>query len=76
MERGKVVVNEYFEINVEGIYVIGDIIDIFFLVYVVFKEGIVVVENVLGKIKVVDYRVILRCVYIEFEVVGVGKIEK
>ncbi len=76
MERGKVVVNEHLETNVEGIYAIGDIIDTPFLAHVASKEGIVAVENALGKTKVVDYRAIPRCVYTEPEVAGVGKTEK
>lgn len=76
IERGKVVVNEHLETNVEGIYAIGDIIDTPFLAHVASKEGIVAVENALGKTKVVDYRAIPRCVYTEPEVAGVGKTEK
>ncbi|EQG96361.1 pyridine nucleotide-disulfide oxidoreductase family protein, partial [Clostridioides difficile DA00191] len=70
------VVNEHLETNVEGIYAIGDIIDTPFLAHVASKEGIVAVENALGKTKVVDYRAIPRCVYTEPEVAGVGKTEK
>lgn len=76
MERGKIVVNEHLETNVEGIYAIGDIINTPFLAHVASKEGMVAVENALGKNKVVNYLAVPRCVYTEPEVAGVGKTEK
>lgn len=76
MERGKIVVNENLETNIEGIYAIGDLINTPFLAHVASKEGIVAVENALGKSKVVNYTAIPRCVYTEPEVAAVGKTEK
>lgn len=76
MERGKIVVNEHLETNIEGIYAIGDIINTPFLAHVASKEGIVAVENALGKSKTVNYTAVPRCVYTEPEVAGVGKTEK
>ncbi|MGL5314897.1 MAG: dihydrolipoyl dehydrogenase [Peptostreptococcaceae bacterium] len=76
MNRGKIVVNENLETNVEGIYAIGDLIDTPFLAHVASKEGIVAVENAFGKSKVVDYTAVPRCVYTEPEVAAVGKTEK
>ncbi|RDY24146.1 dihydrolipoyl dehydrogenase [Romboutsia maritimum] len=76
MERGKIVVNEHLETNVEGIYAIGDLINTPFLAHVASKEGMVAVENALGKSKTVNYLAVPRCVYTEPEVAGVGKTEK
>lgn len=76
MERGKIIVNEHLETNIEGIYAIGDIINTPFLAHVASKEGIVAVENALGKSKTVNYTAVPRCVYTEPEVAGVGKTEK
>lgn len=76
MERGKIVVNEHLETNIGGIYAIGDVIDTPFLAHVASKEGMVAVENALGKNKVVNYLAVPRCVYTEPEVAGVGKTEK
>ena len=76
MERGKIVVNENLETNVEGIYAIGDLIDTPFLAHVASKEGMIAVENAFGKSKVVNYTAVPRCVYTEPEVAGVGKTEK
>ncbi len=41
LNRGKVVVNEYLETSVEGIYAIGDLINTPMLAHVASKEGIV-----------------------------------
>ena len=76
MQRGKIVVNENLETNVEGIYAIGDLIDTPFLAHVASKEGMIAVENAFGKSKVVNYTAVPRCVYTEPEVAGVGKTEK
>ncbi len=75
-ERGKIIVDENLQTNIEGIYAIGDLINTPFLAHVASKEGVVAVENALGKDKKVDYRSIPRCVYTEPEVASVGKTEK
>ncbi|MGL4911947.1 MAG: dihydrolipoyl dehydrogenase [Romboutsia sp.] len=76
MNRGKIVVNENLETNVEGIYAIGDLIDTPFLAHVASKEGIVAVENAFGKSKVVNYTAVPRCIYTEPEVAAVGKTQR
>ncbi|AOY76407.1 dihydrolipoyl dehydrogenase [Clostridium formicaceticum] len=76
MERGKIVVNEKMETNVEGIYAIGDIVDTPFLAHVASKEGMVAAENALGKDKTVSYRAVPRCIYTSPEVAAVGITEK
>lgn len=75
-ERGKIVVNDKMETNVEGIYAIGDIVDTPFLAHVASKEGMIAVENALGKDKKISYKAVPRCVYTEPEVAGVGITEK
>ena len=76
VEKGKIVVNEKLETNIEGIYAIGDLINTPFLAHVASKEGEVAVENALGKYKTVNYNAVPRCVYTEPEVAAVGKTEK
>jgi len=76
VERGKVVVNTKMETNVADIYAIGDIVDTPFLAHVASKEGIVAVENALGKDKEVSYRAVPRCIYTSPEVAAVGMTEK
>ncbi|WP_296645444.1 dihydrolipoyl dehydrogenase [Romboutsia sp. 13368] len=76
LNRGKIVVNENLETNVEGIYAIGDLINTPMLAHVASKEGIIAVENAFGKSKSVDYTAVPRCVYTEPEVAAVGKTQK
>ncbi|MGL5750002.1 MAG: dihydrolipoyl dehydrogenase [Paraclostridium sp.] len=77
LDRGKIVVNENLETNINGIYAIGDIINTPFLAHVASKEGLVAAQNaVLGNSKTVNYTAIPRCVYTEPEVAGVGQTEK
>ena len=77
LERGKIVVNENLETNIEGIYAIGDLINTPFLAHVASKEGLIAAQNALfGNSKTVNYKAVPRCVYTEPEVAGVGKTEK
>ena len=76
LNRGKIVVNENLETNIEGIYAIGDLINTPMLAHVASKEGIIAVENAFGKSKSVDYTAVPRCVYTEPEVAAVGKTQK
>ena len=76
LNRGKIVVNENLETNIEGIYAIGDLINTPMLAHVASKEGIIAVENAFGKSKIVDYTAVPRCVYTEPEVAAVGKTQK
>lgn len=58
------------------IYVIGDVIGGFQLVYVVLYEGIIVVEYFVGfNLYLLDLMFVLKCIYLSFEVVSVGLIE-
>jgi dihydrolipoamide dehydrogenase len=74
--RGRIVVNEKMETNIEGIYAIGDIVDSPQLAHVASKEGMIAVENAMGKNKKVDYRAVPRCVFTEPEIAAVGYTEK
>ncbi len=76
LNRGKVVVDENLQTNVDGIYAIGDLINTPFLAHVASKEGIIAVENAFGKNKTVDYTAVPRCVYTEPELAAVGKTER
>jgi len=77
VERGAVVVNEYLETNIPGIYAIGDAIGGILLAHVASYEGILAVENaLLDAKKKTDYAVVPRCVFTDPEVGGVGITEK
>jgi dihydrolipoamide dehydrogenase len=76
-ERGKLIVNEYLETNVEGIYAIGDLTISPDLAHVASRQGIVAVENaVLDKKKKISYKAVPGCVFTEPEVASVGMKEK
>ncbi len=76
-DRGKVVVDEFYRTNVEGVYAIGDIVDGPALAHVASAEGIVCVEKIAGhKPQPVDYANIPGCTYTSPEVASVGMTEK
>lgn len=60
------------KINVDNIYVIGDVICGAMFVYKVEEEGVFVVEVIVGEKLYIDYNFILGVVYIWLEVVSVG----
>ncbi|WP_167613118.1 dihydrolipoyl dehydrogenase [Maribellus sediminis] len=75
-ENGKVLVDEYYKTNVDGIYAIGDIVAGPALAHVASAEGIVCVEKIAGKNpEPVDYGNIPGCTYTNPEVSSVGLTE-
>lgn len=76
-EKGRVIVNEYLESSVEGIYAIGDLTISPDLAHLASRQGIVAVENaVLDKKKKVSYKAVPGCIFTEPEVASVGMKEK
>ncbi|MBR4850943.1 MAG: dihydrolipoyl dehydrogenase [Tidjanibacter sp.] len=76
-ERDKIVVDEYYRTNVEGVYAIGDIIATPALAHVASAEATVCVEAICGESpEPVDYTTIPSCVYTTPEVAMVGLTEK
>ncbi|MDD4169011.1 MAG: dihydrolipoyl dehydrogenase [Desulfotomaculaceae bacterium] len=71
-QRGEIIVNDKLETSVPGIYAIGDITGKVQLAHVASAQGLVAVENILGRTKVMDYRVIPNCIFTHPEVAGVG----
>ena len=75
-ERGKVLVNDYYQTNVEGIYAIGDIVHGPALAHVASREGIICVEKIAGhQPELMDYDNIPACTYTTPEVASVGMTE-
>ena len=75
-ENGRVLVDEYYKTNVDGIYAIGDIVAGPALAHVASAEGIVCVEKIAGKNpEPVDYGNIPGCTYTNPEVSSVGLTE-
>lgn len=77
VERGKVIVDEYYRTNVEGVYAIGDIVHGPALAHVASREAIVCVEKLAGHHpQIVNYNNIPGCTYTTPEVASVGLSEK
>jgi len=74
-KNGSVVVDEYLQTSVPGIYAIGDVRG-GNLAHVARKEGEVVVDNILGNKIPMDYRVVPWVIYTGLEIAGVGITEK
>jgi len=72
MEGKFIKVNSKMETNVEGIYAIGDVIGKLMLAHAASAEGIVAVENIMGKFREVDYQKIPSCICSFPEVASVG----
>jgi dihydrolipoamide dehydrogenase len=76
-DKGKVLVNEFYQTNVEGIYAIGDIVPGQALAHVASAEGIICVEKIAGHHpEPLDYNNIPGCTYAWPEVASVGYTEK
>lgn len=77
VERGKVVVDEYFRTNIKGVYAIGDIIPTPALAHVASSEAICCVEVICGlNPEPVDYSTIPSCIFTSPEVASVGMTEQ
>jgi dihydrolipoamide dehydrogenase len=75
-EKGKVIVDDFYQTSVPGIYAIGDIVHGPALAHVASAEGIICVEKIAGKdIEPLDYRNIPACTYTNPEIASVGLTE-
>ena len=75
-ERGKVLVDDYYKTNVEGVYAIGDIVYGPALAHVASREGIICVEKIAGhNPDLMEYDNIPACTYTTPEVASVGMTE-
>ena len=76
-ERGFIVVDEYLQTNVAGVYAIGDVAGNQLLAHKATHEGIVCVEHIVGKGHgTVDYSNVPNCTYCHPEVASVGLTEE
>lgn len=75
-ERGRILVNEYQETNISGIYAAGDVTGQKMLAHAAFKLGEVAAENALGAMKKADMRYVPSVVYSLPEVASVGLTEE
>lgn len=76
-ERGKVVVDDYYRTNVDGVYAIGDIVHGPALAHVASHEALVCVEKIAGlNPSPIDYGNIPGCTYTTPEIASVGLTER
>ena len=75
-ERGRVLVDDFYQTNVPGYYAIGDILPTQALAHVASAEGIVCVEKITGhNPEPIDYGNIPGCTYCSPEIASVGMTE-
>lgn len=76
-DKGRVLVNEWYETSVPGYYAIGDILPTQALAHVASAEGITCVEKIKGlHVEKIDYGNIPGCTYCHPEIASVGLTEK
>ncbi|MCC7050590.1 MAG: dihydrolipoyl dehydrogenase [Bacteroidia bacterium] len=76
-DKGRILVNDYYQTNVPGYYAIGDCIPTAALAHVASAEGITCVEKIAGHHpEPIDYKNIPGCTYTNPEVASVGYSEK
>ena len=76
-DKGKVLVNDFYQTNIPGYYAIGDIVKGPALAHVASAEGIICVEKIAGlHVEALDYGNIPGCTYCSPEVASVGMTEK
>jgi len=74
--KGFVKVDKTLKTSVKNIYAIGDMIGGYQLAHVASKEGLVAVDNILGKNKEIDYSVVPWAIFTLPEIGTVGMSEK
>ncbi|GAA4831201.1 dihydrolipoyl dehydrogenase [Algivirga pacifica] len=76
-DRGKVLVDEFYQTNIPGIYAIGDIVDGPALAHVASHEAIITVEKIAGmNPEPMNYNNIPGCTYCSPEIASVGYTEE
>jgi dihydrolipoamide dehydrogenase len=77
VDKGKIIVNEFYETNIPGYYAIGDAVPGPALAHVASAEGITCVEKIAGlNPESIDYNNIPGCTYCSPEIASVGMTEK
>jgi dihydrolipoamide dehydrogenase len=75
-DKGKVVVDDYYQTSVPGIFAIGDIVHGPALAHVASAEGIICVEKIAGlSVEPLDYKNIPGCTYTNPEIASCGLTE-
>ncbi|MGN0002357.1 MAG: dihydrolipoyl dehydrogenase [Sphingobacterium composti] len=77
VDKGRIVVDDFYKTNVEGVYAIGDIVKGQALAHVASAEAITCVEKIKGlHVDPINYNNIPGCTYCSPEIASVGLTEK
>ena len=77
VDKGRILVNDFYQTNIPGYYAIGDVIPTAALAHVASAEGIICVEQIAGHHPApLDYGNLPGCTYCSPEVASVGITEK
>lgn len=76
LDRSAIKTNERLETSVKGVYAIGDVNGKYMLAHVASHEGIVAVENILGKDAKIDYKKVPSGIYTSPEIASLGLTEE
>lgn len=76
-DKGKIMVNDWYQTNIPGYYAIGDVVPGPALAHVASAEGITCVEKIAGMhVEPIDYGNIPGCTYTSPEIASVGMTEQ
>lgn len=76
IQKGAIVTDEGLRTNIPGVYAIGDVNGKYMLAHVASAEGIIAVENIMGKNEKINYDKVPSCIYTFPEVGVVGLTEE
>ena len=75
-DRGRIITDDHFKTNIDGIYAIGDVIAGPMLAHKAEEEGVVLAEMIAGQSGHIDYNLVPGVVYTWPEVAEIGKTEE
>lgn len=76
IDKQGIITNQKLETNIPGVYAIGDVNGKMMLAHVASSEGIVAVENIMGKNSKIDYQKVPAGIYGSPEIAHVGLTEQ
>lgn len=74
--KGYIVVDEYLQTNIPSIYTIGDVTGISLFAHTASHQGLIAVENIIGKKERMDYTAVPRATFCEPQIGSVGLTEE
>lgn len=74
--KGYIEVDEHLRTNIPNIYAIGDVTGIALYAHTASHQGIVAIENILGKNKTINYNAVPRATFCEPQIGSVGLTEE